>query len=193
MSQICCPDIRNLCNQTCEDKEFQISALWVGCISDFTFGYTNGELTSLALTEVLDPEDPEAEYTTGLAQWCFEGEDFDLIEEGVYDRATGLQSWTDSTESLKIYSANTTDDQSVRNLLGKQIWGIVKLKGKSGNHIFRTFGIGGGVYITQTRRTVRNQNWEINLEGAGDKRQLYAMIGGNAAATEAAILALLLP
>jgi hypothetical protein len=187
---ICCPTLRNLCNATCEEKEYQISSLWAGCISHFTYGYTADELTSLALVEVVDPEDDP---TTGLVQFCFEGEDFDLIEDGTYDRATGLVNWTDSTESLKIYSALTTDDQSVRGLLGKQIWGIVKLKGKSGDDIFRTFGLGGGVYITQTRRSVKGQNWEILLEGNGDKRQIYATLGVDADATEAAIIALLLP
>jgi len=187
---ICCPTLRNLCNETCEDKEYSISTLWVGCTSDFTFGFTEDELTSLALVEEVVPP---AEPTTGLVQFCFEGEDFDLIEDGTFDRATGLAQWTDSTESLKIYSAITEDDQTVRKLLGKQLWGIVKLKGKSGDYIFRTFGIGGGVYITQTRRSVKGQNWEINLEGNGDKRQLYAVLGVDADATEAAILSLLLP
>jgi len=187
---VCCPTLLNLCNATCENKEYQISALYVGCISHFTFGYTSNELTSLALVEEVEPEEDP---TTGLVQYCFEGEDFDLIEDGTYDRATGLINWTDSTEGLKIYSALTTDDVSVRGLLGKQVWGIVKLKGKTGNYIYRTFGLGGGVYFTQTRRTVKGQNWELTLEGNGDQRQLYVLIGGTAAATEAAIQALLLP
>ena len=187
---ICCPTLRNLCNETCEEKEYQISQMYVGCTSHFTYGYTDDESTSLALVEVVTPP---AEPTTGLVQFCFEGEDFDLIEDGTYDRATGLSLWNDSTESLKIYSATTADDQSVRGLLGKQIWGIVKLKGKSGDNIFRTFGLGGGLYVTQTRRAVKGQNWEITLDGNGEKRQLYAILGGDADATEAAILALLLP
>ncbi len=122
---LCCPTLRNLCNQTCEEKEYQISKFYVGCISHFTYGYTANELTSLGLVEVVDPEDDP---TTGLVEFCHEGEDFDLIEDGTYDRATSLSTWTDSTEALKIYSAITADDDSVRGLLGKQVWAIAKLR-----------------------------------------------------------------
>lgn len=188
---ICCPTLRHLCNTTCENKEYGGSNLWIGCLNEFNFGITNNELTTLTLTE--DLGDPPGTPTTGLVEFCLEGDEFNLIETGNYDATTGLVTWEDSTEGLKIYSATTADDVTVRGLLGKQVWGITKLLGKSGNYIFRTFGLGGNVRITNLTRGLKAADWQITLTGKGVERQLYATLGGSAAATEAAILALLLP
>ncbi len=193
---VCCPDLRNLCNQTCEKMETGVSRLFIGCISDFNFGIVGDEITSLTLTEDLTPvgDPPVApDPTTGLVEFCFEGEELAGVETGTYDRATGKSTWEDTTEGLKIYSATTADDETVRGLLGKQIWLVRKLKNKSGNYVFRSMGIGGGLRCVNVRRSDLGPYWEIDFAGNSEQRQLYILLGGSAATTETALLNLLLP
>ena len=183
-----CPELKNLNSATCDvTKEYEVARAYLGCLSDFTFG-TDAEdcyFETITATGAIDA-------TLGLVEMQFEGTDIDLKETGAYDKETGKSTWSDQLENFKLYTATPEDDKFVRGLLGKEIFIIIKLKGKSNDFVFRTAGIGGGMCFVDVNRSVQQQFWQLTTDGSGEERQLY-ILDTDADTTQALLDTLLRP